>query len=68
MFPGTGSTRIAARPSPYCATAAAIASTSLYGHTIVSAVTAVGTPGVEGSPNVATPEPALASSASTCPW
>ena len=31
MLPATGSTRIAARPSPYCATAAATASTSLYG-------------------------------------
>ena len=26
------------------------------------------TPGVSGSPNVTTPEPAAASSASTCPW
>ena len=31
MLPATGSTRIAARPSPYCATAAATASMSLYG-------------------------------------
>ena len=39
--------------------------------TIVSAyndVTAVGTPGLDGRPSVATPDPALASSASTCPW
>ena len=68
MFPATGSTMIAASPSPYWATAAAIESTSLYGHTIVFAVVAVGTPGLAGIPSVATPEPALASSASAWPW
>jgi hypothetical protein len=68
MFPATGSTKTAASPSPYRATAAATASTSLYGHTIVWLVTAVGTPGLAGSPSVATPEPAFASSASTWPW
>ncbi len=40
----------------------------MYGATIVSAVTAVGTPGVDGMASVATPEPALASSASAWPW
>ena len=44
------------------------AARSLYGSTIVSLVAAPVTPGVSGSPNVATPEPAAASSASTCPW
>ena len=34
----------------------------------VSAVAPDGTPGVEGMPSVASPEPALASSASTWPW
>ena len=48
MFPATGSTTIAASPSPHCATAAAAASTSLYGQTIVSAAAPVGTPGDDG--------------------
>ena len=68
MFPATGSTMIAASPSPYLATAAAAASTSLYGTTIVSAATAGGTPGDDGIPSVASPEPADASSASAWPW
>lgn len=50
------------------ANAASTASTSLYGSTIVSAAEAPVTPGVSGSPNVAMPEPAEASSASTWPW
>ena len=58
MFPATGSTMIAARPSPYRATAAAAASTSLYGQTIVSCAAPVGTPGDAGIPSVASPEPA----------
>ena len=68
MFPATGSTTIAASPSPYWAQAAATPSTSLNRHTIVSAVAPDGTPGVEGIPSVITPEPASASSASTWPW
>jgi len=67
MFPATGSTMIAASPSPYRMTASATASTSLYGQTIVSAVTADGTPALDGIASVASPEPALASSASACP-
>ena len=39
MLPATGSTRIAASPSPYSATAAATASMSLKGSTIVSPAT-----------------------------
>jgi hypothetical protein len=39
MFPATGSTTTHASPSPYCATASAAASTSLYGATMVCAVT-----------------------------
>ena len=55
MFPATGSTRIAASPSPYRSTADATAVTSLYGATIVSAVTPDGTPGDDGIPSVASP-------------
>src|SRR6202044_4229390 len=40
------------------------ASGSLYGSTIVSAAAAPVTPGESGSPNVGTPDPAAASSAS----
>ncbi len=65
MFPATGSTRIAASPSPYRAHASATPSTSLKAQTIVSPVTPEGMPGVDGMPRVITPEPALASSAST---
>ena len=53
---------------PFAANACRTASASLYGSTMVSAVTAPVTPGESGSPKVATPEPAAASSASTCPW
>ena len=68
MFPATGSTTMHASPSPHCATAAATASMSLYGQTIVSAAAPDGTPGEPGMPSVAIPEPALASSASAWPW
>ena len=57
MFPATGSTSTEASPSPYRATARAADSMSLYGTTIVSAVTAGGTPG-DGIPSVASPDPA----------
>ena len=59
MLPATGSTSTAASPSPQRSTAPATASRSLYGQTIVSAVAPAGTPGVEGMPKVAGPEPAL---------
>jgi hypothetical protein len=68
MFPATGSTMIAASPSPYRSTAAAAASGSLKVVTIVSAVVPVGTPGLAGIPSVARPEPALASRPSEWPW
>ena len=58
---GTRAPRRTARPRP------PLPSTSLNGQTTVSAVASVGTPGVEGIPSVASPEPALASSASTWP-
>src|SRR5581483_9103604 len=67
MFPATGSTTIAASPSPYRSTAAATPSTSLYSQTIVSAVTPLGTPGDAGRPSVARPEPAFARNPSPCP-
>ena len=41
---------------------------SLYGTTIVCAVTELGTPADDGMPSVASPEPASARSASTWPW
>jgi hypothetical protein len=40
----------------------------LYGTTIVSRTVGDGTPALPGSPSVATPDPALASSASAWPW
>lgn len=68
MFPGDASV-ITHAISPGCAAnAARTASRSLYGSTIVSPAWAPVTPGVSGRPKVATPEPAAASSASTCPW
>ena len=67
-FPATGSTMIAARPSPYRSTAAAAASMSLYGVTIVSRAAPVVTPALAGIPSVASPEPAETSSASEWPW
>jgi hypothetical protein len=54
--------------SPNSAKAPRTASMSLYGNTIVSAAAAPVTPGEDGRPSVATPEPASASSASTWPW
>ena len=68
MFAATGSTITAAMPSPCLTNASAAASRSLYGTTIVSAAAPVGTPGVDGIASVASPEPALASSASAWPW
>ena len=48
--------------------AAATASRSFHGTTIVSAACAAVTPGLAGIPWVASPEPASARSPSTCPW
>lgn len=68
MLPGAASV-ITQAISPGCAAnAARTASRSLYGSTIVSPACAPVTPGVSGSAKVARPEPAAASSASTCPW
>ena len=68
MLPATGSTSTHASPSPWRWKASATAPASLYGQTIVSAAVAAGTPGVDGMPSVATPEPAAASNASAWPW
>ncbi len=68
MLPAAASVMTAAMVSPRAENAASTAATSLYGSTIVSAVAAPVTPGVSGSARVATPDPAAASSASTCPW
>ena len=66
MLAGTGSARMAAN---LCrSTAAATASGSFQGTITVAAAAAAGTPGEAGIPNVANPEPALASSASAWPW
>ncbi len=68
MLPGEASV-ITQAISPGCAAKAArTASRSLYGSTIVSPAWAPVTPGVSGRAKVATPEPAAARSASTCPW
>lgn len=68
MLPGDASVMTQATWPSFAANAARTASRSLYGTTMVSPAWAPVTPGVSGSPKVATPEPAAASSASTCPW
>src|SRR5437870_861974 len=66
MFAGHASVMTHAISGPRDANTAEVASGSLYGSTMVSPAAAPVTPGESGSPNVATPEPAAASSASTC--
>ena len=66
MFAGTGSQMIAA--GSCSAAAAATASRSFHGTTIVSAACAAVTPGLAGMPWVARPDPASASRPSTWPW
>ena len=61
MLAATGSTMTAATRSSSCGTA-------LYGTTSVLATALAGTPAVPGKPNVATPLPPAASSASVAPW
>ncbi len=68
MFAGHASVITQAIWSPWAANACRTASVSLYGSTSVSAAAAPVTPGESGSPKVATPDPAAASSASTWPW
>ncbi len=64
MFAGYGSHTIAATPS----TPASTAARSFHGTITVSCACAAVTPGLEGMPCVARPEPASASSPSTWPW
>ena len=68
MFAGQASVITQAIFVPCSAKARRTASASLYGSTRVLAVIAAGIPGESGRPNVATPDPAAASSASACPW
>src|SRR6516225_10724898 len=63
MLAGQASVITAAIDEPRSANTADAASGSLYGSTMVSPAAAPVTPGESGSPNVATPEPAAASSA-----
>ena len=68
MLPATGSTMTAASRAPWASTAARTPSASLNAQTTVSAATPAGTPGEDGIPSVAEPEPAAASSPSAWPW
>ncbi len=68
MLPGLASVITQAISSPNRAKASSTAGMSLYGNTIVSAAAAPVTPGEDGRPSVATPDPASASSASLWPW
>ncbi len=68
MLPAAASVMTQAMSAPNSAKHASTAARSLYGSTSVSAVCAPVTPGVSGSPNVTTPDPAAASNASTWPW
>ncbi len=68
MFAGHASVITQAICSPCSANACRTAAASLYGSTSVSAAIAPVTPGESGSPKAATPDPAAASRASTCPW
>ena len=66
MLAGTGSARIAA--GECSATAASTAAASFQGTITVAAAAASGTPGEDGMPAVARPDPASASRPSTWPW
>ena len=66
MLAGYGSASTAARSCS--AKAARTAPASFHGTMTVAAAADSGTPGEAGRPCVARPEPASASSPSTCPW
>ena len=68
MLPATGSTITAARSSFASSKVFINASVSLYGIEIVNLARSSGIPGESGKPKVDTPEPALTSNESTCPW
>ena len=67
MLPGLASLITQAISSPNRENTSSSAGMLLYGNTIVSAAAAPVTPGEDGSPSVATPEPASARSASLWP-
>src|ERR1700742_1424505 len=67
MLPGLASVMMQAISSPNCPNTSSTAATLLYGNTIVSAVAAPVTPGDDGRPSGATPDPASARSASLWP-
>ena len=68
ILPGLASVMTQAISSPNWPKASSTVRMLLYGNTIVSAVAAPVTPGEDGRPSVATPDPASASRASLCPW
>ena len=68
MLPAIGSTMMQAMSSPYSSMTRVMASESLKGTVIVSFATPSVTPGLEGTPKVASPEPASTSRLSLCPW
>ncbi len=68
MLAGAASVITAAISPGWPANAARTASMSLYGNTNTSPAVAGVTPTESGRANVARPDPAAASSASTCPW
>jgi len=68
MFPATGSTMIAAICRRFWWKTSSTASRSLYRATSVSRAAPSGTPGLEGTPKVAAPDPALMRKASPWPW
>ncbi len=67
MLPAIGSTITAAISPPWAANSVSTAPRSLKGASRVSAVTASGTPGDDGTPSVAAPEPAATRKGSAWP-
>ena len=68
MLPAMGSMITQAISLPILAKASSSWATSLYSRTMVSFTTSAGTPADDELPKVASPEPALTSSASAWPW
>ena len=68
MLPATGSTMMQAMSLPYSVMTRVMASASLNGTVIVSLATPSVTPGLDGTPKVASPEPASTSRLSLWPW
>jgi len=68
MFPETGSTMMQAISPGYASNIARTEARSLYSAFKVSAAVPGVTPGLEGSPRVAAPEPASTRKLSAWPW